>query len=41
LLDLGVVRCCNKEVIDVDADDIVRLIEDIIVGLGHGKPVSH
>lgn len=41
LLDFGVVRCCNKKVIDVDADDAVRLIEDTIVGLGHGKAVSH
>jgi hypothetical protein len=30
LLDLGIVRGCNQKVIDIDADDTVRLIEDAI-----------
>jgi hypothetical protein len=41
LLDLGVVRGWDQKVVDVHADDAVRLIESTTVGLGHSESVSH
>jgi hypothetical protein len=41
LLDLGVVRGCDQKIVDIQAEDTVRLIENTIVGLGHSEAVSH